>query len=399
MTQKQFLATAVLAAFISTFGGLVQADSAIVINPGNGHSYQRFDKPVTWEAARTACAGLSAHLATSTSQSENAWINTNMANGIAVWLGGTDADNDGTWEWITGEVWSYQNWAPNEPNNAGGGEDFLMMNFPGKPPGSWNDYGGPGNNSTKTEPYLCEWDLQSTCDKDCPAPFVANQFWTTEYGPAAANVILSNTNFLVCNSPSYALCYYSGAPSPPSSSPSLPCTISESDPTVADCRCVVETGDSYVDINSIRNTEAYIETIRTCGLDGSSCKNMADMTLTTIAPVCDYLQAGAKGITPMAPKSELISTFSTVKVGDYQLGQQDCPTPAPYAGCMTASCTFELDSNGNQTAYANCECPIYIGPYQVGQNGANCNAGSGYVWSAAYSPNPIQLPTRLSPKK
>lgn len=95
-----------------------------------------------------------------------------MASGIAVWLGGTDAAKEGTWQWLTGEAWSYQNWASGEPNNAGGGENFLMMNFPGKTAGSWNDYGGPGNNSTKTVAYLCEWDSPYTCDKDCPAPFV-----------------------------------------------------------------------------------------------------------------------------------------------------------------------------------------------------------------------------------
>lgn len=392
MTQKQLIAVAALAVSILTFTGLVEADSAIVVNPSNGHSYQRKDTALTWDAAKTACAGLSAHLATSTSQSENDWINANMANGVPIWLGGTDAIKEGTWQWITGETWSYQNWAPQEPNNASGGEDFLMMNFPGKPAGSWNDYGGPGSFSTKTEPYLCEWDLQSTCDKDCPAPFVANQFWTTQYGPAAANVIVSKSNFLACTSSSYALCYYSGVPP-------LPCTVSKSDPTVANCLCVVESGASYVDINSIRNTEAYIETIRTCGLDGSSCNNMENSNLGVIAPVCDYLQAGAKGITPMDPKSELISTFSNAQVGDYQLGQKDCSTPAPYAGCMTASCTFELDGNGNKTGNANCECPIYIGPYQVGQTDVSCNAGSGYVWSAAYSPNPIQLPAALGPKK
>jgi len=393
MTYKQLIAVATLTAALLSFIGAAQADSGKITNPDNNHSYQRFDTLVTWEAARTACASLSGHLATSTSASENTWINTNMASGIAVWLGGTDAAKEGTWQWLTGEAWSYQNWASGEPNNAGGGENFLMMNFPGKTAGSWNDYGGPGNNSTKTVAYLCEWDSPYTCDKDCPAPFVKNEFWTTKYGPAAANIVLSKSNFLACSSPSYALCYYSGPPSSDPNVQSLPCTVSPTDPSVADCRCPVESGASYVDINSIRNTEAYIETIRTCGITGALCKNMENEksgTALLTAPVCDYLQASANG-TPMEPKSEVISTFSTVQISGYHLGQTDCATPATYAGCMTASCTYELDANNNKTGFAQCKCPLYTGPYQVGQNRASCDAGSGYVWSAAFAPNPVQL--------
>jgi hypothetical protein len=164
---------------------------------------------------------------------------------------------------------------------------------------------------------------------------------------------------------------------------------------------------SFVDINSIRNTEAYIETIRACGLNGENCRNMVSVAnekhgkaMLKTAPVCGYLQAGANGITPMEPGSELISTFSFAKVKIYGKEQKDCSSsPAPYAGCMTASCTFERDSSGNRTGFANCKCPIYTGPYQIGQANANCDAGSGYVWSAAYSPNPIQLPIPLSPIK
>lgn len=241
-------------------------------------------------------------------------------------------------------------------------------------------------------------DMPATCDKNCPAPFVANAFWTTQYGPAAANVVLSSTNFLACRSKAYALCYYSG---PSTGSPSLPCTAADN---YANCRCYVESGLSFVDINSIRNTEAYVETVRACGIDGSGCRNMAslgqekqDKTKPSLpaAPVCDYLQAGADGSTPMEPKSELISTFSFAKTSTYGAAQKNCSTPAPYAGCMTASCTYERDPNGNKTGYANCKCPIYTGPYQIGQGNASCDAGSGLVWSAAYSPSQVQLPFPL----
>jgi hypothetical protein len=253
----------------------------------------------------------------------------------------------------------------------------------------------------------------ATCTQDCPAPYVPNTFWTTQYGPAAANIVLSPTNFLSCSSSSYALCYYSGPDAPPKKKrgvgalPALPCNVSDSDPGIADCRCYVESGTSYVDIHSIRNTEAYIETIRVCGLNGEKCRNLvtdelpgrvasvAGLTPPDLptAPVCSYLQADSAGKTTMAPDAELVSTFSFARVKSYGIQPTDCTTtPAPYAGCMTASCTFEHDAKGKNTGFATCRCPIYTGPFQIGQQGVSCDAGSGNVWSAAYTPPSTSTP-------
>lgn len=247
--------------------------------------------------------------------------------------------------------------------------------------------------------------MPETCEQDCPAPYVENDFWTTEYGPAAANIVLSPTNFLACSSSAYALCYYSGPDAAPDGKqghrlPSLPCKVAKNKPGIADCRCYAESGTSYVDIHSIRNTEAYIETVRVCGLNGEKCANMASEaaaklaaqlgktpTVLPTAPVCGYLQAGPNGNVSMAPGTELVSTFSFAKAKRYGTAQTDCTGSAmPYAGCMTASCTFERDKNGKRTGFANCECPVYSGPYQVGQADVSCDAGSGNVWSAAYAP-------------
>lgn len=247
--------------------------------------------------------------------------------------------------------------------------------------------------------------MPETCEQDCPAPYVENEFWTTEYGPAAANIVLSPTNFLACSSSAYALCYYSGPDAAPDGErghrlPSLPCKVSKDNAGIADCRCYAESGTSYVDIHSIRNTEAYIETVRVCGLNGEKCANMASEAAAKLAvqlgktpaalptaPVCGYLQADSDGKASMAPDAELVSTFSFAKAKRYGTAQTDCTGSAmPYAGCMTASCTFERDKNGKRTGFANCKCPIYSGPYQVGQADVSCDAGSGNVWSAAYAP-------------
>ena len=48
---------------------------------------------------------------------------------------GPDAEH---WNWADGEPWGYTNWAPDEPNNAGGNEDRVQMYGNGK----WNDVAG-----------------------------------------------------------------------------------------------------------------------------------------------------------------------------------------------------------------------------------------------------------------
>jgi len=135
------------------------------INPDNGHAYQRFDTPLTWSNAKTACEGLGSHLATITSQAENDWVVYHMTAdaGLSVWIGGTDQVQDGVWEWVTGEAWNYTNWYTDEPNNFCGGESYVTL-WGIETPRRWNDYGGPGCNSDVTSSYLCEWENSAPFD-------------------------------------------------------------------------------------------------------------------------------------------------------------------------------------------------------------------------------------------
>ena len=140
------------------FCGFAHADSAKLVNPANGHSYQRFDTALNWNSAKTACAGLGGHLATITSQAENDWVWTNLGvSGVNIWLGGTDEAQEGVWTWITGEPWSYSIWAATQPDNAWGGQDQLA--FAGN--ATWDDNGAPAYPNFSF-PYICEWD-NSVC--------------------------------------------------------------------------------------------------------------------------------------------------------------------------------------------------------------------------------------------
>jgi hypothetical protein len=201
-------------------------------------------------------------------------------------------------------------------------------------------------------------------------PFVENVYWTTEYGPAAADVLVEPANMLRCESGDYALCYYSGADP-------MPCKVDEVQ-GVAHCECQKLTAGpgpkaQMVEISGILNTCVYIETAVACGVDGTGCARTPDS-----APVCDYVESNA-----LMPHADLISTFSFAKVGDFALGCTECQ--GVYAGCMTAPCYERKNDQGEDVVI--CDCPLYRGPYQFGRAGDyTCDAGPGLVWSAAYNP-------------
>ncbi len=199
--------------------------------------------------------------------------------------------------------------------------------------------------------------------------------WTTSYGPAYANVALASSNFVPCRGGPYALCYYSG----PSSGPEdLSCTLT-SDGHYANCQCFdIPYGVYFVDINAILNHSAYENTIAQCGTDGSRCGTINS------APVCQAVNQGN-----LIPGTKVYSTFSLDCVPTNGIGQTNC-SRAPYAGCMTAPC-FPTSQSG----IVQCSCPVFDGPYQVGQNDQACTLGDDLVWSAAYAPpaTPTAAPT------
>ena len=114
---------------------LAQAAQASAIWAGNGHEYGVItSEGITWTAAQGATLGLGSgwHLATITSEQEDAFVAsllpTNPSQRSHYWLGATDAANEGSFEWVTGESFSYTNWWGGEPNNVFD-EDFLAYDF------------------------------------------------------------------------------------------------------------------------------------------------------------------------------------------------------------------------------------------------------------------------------
>lgn len=230
-----------------------------------------------------------------------------------------------------------------------------------------------------------------------------NDTQTTSLGPAYANIVEQASNFLKCTPPkgrsfSYALCYYSGPAQPTGNNPNnpaLPCQLSK-DGKVANCTCyaISNTGVGakspyLVDINAISNRYVYDQSVQTCGENGADCPS-ADSEV----PVCEAINTNL-----LVPGADLISVFSPLYSNEYSSSSAPVTQCSGlYAGCMTAPCkrTGQFDAQGNELV--SCACPVYNGPYQIGQANQNCDANpqtkgkAKYVWSAAYNPGQQPLP-------
>lgn len=122
---------------------LAPSANAASVWQGNGHEYAVVSaEGATWQDARAAARALGAgwDLATVTSAAENEFL---IAMLPAVpgdrwhyWLGANDSATEGVFAWVTGEAFTYANWAPGEPNDFDD-DDFLAVDF--RSGWVWND--------------------------------------------------------------------------------------------------------------------------------------------------------------------------------------------------------------------------------------------------------------------
>jgi Ca2+-binding RTX toxin-like protein len=147
-----------------------------------GHTYQIVKTAMTWAAAKAWAESQGGHLAYITSAAENQALvsMTQLETGLDtapsaadgggaryLWLGGSDADVEGTWRWGDGTLVTsgYSNWGAGalgvEPDNYGGVQDamaFGLQSWP-QPSGGigtaykWNDV-----NPSNSLYFVVEWD-------------------------------------------------------------------------------------------------------------------------------------------------------------------------------------------------------------------------------------------------
>lgn len=90
-------------------------------------------------------------------------------NGV-VWIGLSDENSEGEWEWVDGSRPEYTRWAPNQPGLLAGLEDCAVMDISDS--GRWHDYACEGVLFFDEEHYfVCQYPLTQQAT-DTPMPTV-----------------------------------------------------------------------------------------------------------------------------------------------------------------------------------------------------------------------------------
>ena len=127
-------------------------------HPSNGKEYA-LSRVGTWATARAQAQSLGGELATIGSQALNDWLVATFADGGAtrsVYIGCSDAQFEGFFQWADGAFPAYTNWANPQPNDdSASGQDYVELmlrddvlaretNDPPILSGQWNDTLGTG---------------------------------------------------------------------------------------------------------------------------------------------------------------------------------------------------------------------------------------------------------------
>ena len=95
--------------------GFVCERPAWAVPERGGHAYRRFAQRVSWHEASERCKKSGGHLVTFSNLAEQAFVATRFQG--AIWLGSTLDEKTGKFtHWVTGEPFSYEDFAPGDPN-------------------------------------------------------------------------------------------------------------------------------------------------------------------------------------------------------------------------------------------------------------------------------------------
>lgn len=149
----------------------------------NGHTYGLYNDIMTWDEAKAKCEELGGHLVTITSAEEQETV-AGLIRGQArtgYWIGGSSKYGS---TWVTGEEFSFSNWAPGEPNLDGGEDSYGIYTGTG----TWNDWAA-SNKSVVTNKsiglgFICEWDAKLEAVKESGKTELENYKNASDYRPA-----------------------------------------------------------------------------------------------------------------------------------------------------------------------------------------------------------------------
>ena len=104
--------------------------SVWVINPANGHAYKKIQCQ-DWHDAQQKAVEEGAHLVSINDEDEQHWLQV-IFRSHSTWIGLTDVEKEGTWQWDSGEPVTYTNWAtqPIFPDGRPEAEkDYVVITF------------------------------------------------------------------------------------------------------------------------------------------------------------------------------------------------------------------------------------------------------------------------------
>ncbi|XP_071315774.1 ladderlectin-like isoform X1 [Trachinotus anak] len=98
-----------------------------------GRRFHYVPKPMTWAQAERNCQSMGANLASVHSVQEYSKLQRLIFivthDYKETWIGGSDAQGERIWFWSDGSRFHYSHWCQGEPNNSGGRQHCLQMNF------------------------------------------------------------------------------------------------------------------------------------------------------------------------------------------------------------------------------------------------------------------------------
>jgi len=100
----------------------------------NGNYYYCSLQSATWPTAKTTCEANGGYLAVVNNSAENEFL-ANLLIQQSAWIGCTDVNSEGHFQWVNGDALTYTNWYPGQPNNYNGNQDYVEMLSNGQ----WND--------------------------------------------------------------------------------------------------------------------------------------------------------------------------------------------------------------------------------------------------------------------
>lgn len=131
---------------------------------GNDHWYDLVQPgPVFWtmanqQADQLSFQGLPGHLVTIGSAAEQDFLVSSFSIGYpGAWIGLTDAAQEGSFQWVTGEPLSYTAWNTGEPNNLKNAEHYVHLFLTGQSTYAWNDLFDSGLNGLPVSQFLVEF--------------------------------------------------------------------------------------------------------------------------------------------------------------------------------------------------------------------------------------------------